>query len=119
MSQTYSISTQVFNDRHTNCYKRIFTIDRFPEGPLQNLVRRMFSPKLSHFQDFSACPERNPCILAIHHPTDPHRLINVEEQPILLTFLIQNNYTIDTNITKLMMKNPVQPIDNLMFIITY
>ena len=105
--------------RHTNCYKRIFIIDRFPEGPLQNLVKRMLAPKLSHFQSFNSCGERNPCILALHYPNEPNRLITVEEQPILLTFLTNNNYIINTDITKLMMKNPIKPIDNLMFIITY
>jgi len=119
MSQTYSISTQVFNNTHTNCYKRIFVIDRLPNGPLKKLVKRMLAPKLSSFQSFNSCEERNSCILALHHPNDCYRLLTVEEQPILLTFLTNNNYIINTDITKLMMKNPVKPIDNLMFIITY
>jgi len=119
MSETYSISTQVFNDLQTNCYKRIFTIDREPLGPLQNLVKRIQNPKLSKFQTFNSCGERKSCILAIYNPDDLFSLLTVDQQPRLLTFLMQNNYTIDTNITKLMMKNPVQSQDRLMFMITY
>ena len=119
MSKTYSISTQVFNDLQTNCYKRIFTIDRKPLGPLQNIVRQIHNPKLSEFQTFNACGERKACVLAIYNPDDPFSLLTVDQQPRLLTFLMQNSYTIDTNITKLMIKNPVKSQDRLMFIITY
>tara|TARA_B100001057_G_C22325462_1_gene747395 strand:+ start:72 stop:431 length:360 start_codon:yes stop_codon:yes gene_type:complete len=119
MSETYSITTQVFNDLRTNCYKRIFTIDRQPLGPLKNLVKQIQNPKLSEFQTFNSCGERKSCVLAIYNPDNLFNLLTINEQPRLLTFLNQNNYTVDTNITKIMMKNRVQSQDRLMFIITY
>ena len=43
----------------------------------------------------------------------------IDEQVTLIQFLTANHYAIDTSLTKLLLKNPVQPSTQLMFMITY
>ena len=47
----------------------------------------------------TAFKEMTKCIFAIWHPTEK-RLLSYEELPILLTYLMENGYTIDTKLGK-------------------
>lgn len=119
MTETYSISTQMYYDSIEQCYKRIFVIDRSPVGPLASIVKTLHTPKLSPFQESSPCCPINNCVQAIYNPHHPYRLLMVDEQVTLIQFLTTNHYKIDTSLTKLILKNPVQPTNQLMFMITY
>ncbi len=119
MPETYSISTQMYYDSIEQCYKRIYVVDRQPNGPLGGIVKTLHTPKLSPFQEASPCCPINNCVRAIYNPLHPYRLLMVDEQVTLIQFLTANQYTIDTSLTKLILKNPVQPTNQLMFMITY
>ena len=120
MIETYTISTQVYYQDINKCYTRIFVIDRPPSAPLSQITRTLRAPKLSPFKESSSCnSESSCCTLALYNQTtqSPYE---THEQSVLLNFLLSNGYTIETELTKLLMKNPVKADSNrqLLFVIS-
>lgn len=122
----YSLVGAPFYDERNQCYKKVIRINKFPlgPGPLQQIVKRVRSPRLSHFDVFSnncgsgsCCGNSNafnpPCIFVLCNPNAPHEFLTVDELPDLMTFLIDNGYKIDTSITKMLMKSNVKPSNDL------
>ena len=121
----YSLVGAPFYDERNQCYKKIIRINKFPSGPgpLQQIVKRVRSPRLSHFDIFSnncctnGCGNSNafnpPCIFVLCNPLSPHQFLTVDELPELMSFLIDNGYKIDTSITKMLMKSNVKPSNDL------
>ena len=115
----YSLVGAPFYDERNQCYKKVVRINKFPQGPgpLQKIVKRVRSPRLSHFDVFSdqCCINtfNPPCIFVICNPNAPHEFLTVDELPELMSFLIDNGYKIDTSITKMLMKSKVKPSNDL------
>ena len=116
----YSLVGAPFYDERNQCYKKIIRINKFPQGPLQQIVKRVRSPRLSRFDVFSdncGCANSNafnpPCIFVLCNPLSPHQFLTVDELPELMSFLIDNGYKIDTSITKMLMKSNVKPSNDL------
>jgi hypothetical protein len=111
MSTTiYEIASTLYLDRQdTNkCYKRILTINNMPtDGALKDLVKRVTRSKLSPFQ-VNTCDssyKKSNCIYAIKDPDDTSRLLCIDDITRLFTFLSVNGYTIDIDLTKIILKN--------------
>ena len=115
----YSLVGAPFYDERNQCYKKIIRINKFPQGsgPLQKIVKRVRSPRLSRFDVFPDNCGINafnpPCIFVICNPSAPHEFLTVDELPELMSFLIDNGYKIDTSITKMLMKSNVKPSNDL------
>jgi hypothetical protein len=118
----YSLVGAPFYDERNQCYKKIIRINKFPQGPgpLQKIVKRVRSPRLSRFDVFSdncGCGSSNafnpPCIFVVCNPNAPHEFLTVDEISELMSFLIDNGYKIDTSITKMLMKSNVKPSNDL------
>ncbi len=121
MTQTYTISSQIYYDTFNTCYKRILTIDRQPTSILLNkIVKRLSMSKLSEFKQSTACCPVEKCIYAIYNPNNPLELLRLEDQTLFITYLSSNNFTINTALTQLMLDNPVKHSSEkqLMYIIT-
>lgn len=120
MTEVYIISSQIHYDGIKGCYMRIMTIDRKPSGPLANLTRTLHTSKLSPFQDTSPCCENDHCILALYSVTNG-KILQPCDQAILLSFLIQNGYTVDSNVTTIFQNNRVKSSNKkqIMFVINY
>jgi hypothetical protein len=116
-SSTYTISTRLYLDAHTQQYINILVINMVPNGPLQKYVSKIKMPRLSPFQQQTGCcATANECVYAIkslfidvnnysRNLTKCHLMCDVEI-PDLFSFLISNNYKIDTSLTKMMNTNP-------------
>ena len=97
-------------------------INKKPDGPLGNLVSQVRENKLSVFQQQSNCCEWKPCFLAINHPSrisGINRLLTVDELPELFSFLVNNNYTIDTQITQMINQSQNIRLDGFICFINY
>ena len=113
----YSLVGAPFYDEINQCYKKIIRINKFPSGPLQQIVKRVRSTRLSQFDVFSYSCGTNafnpPCIFVVCNPLSPHQFLTADELPELMSFLIDNGYKIDTSITKMLMKSNVKPSNDL------
>ena len=115
----YLLSVQTYLDQHFKCYKDIITINIFPNGPLGHIVSRITKNKLSTFQQNSPCCSESNCILAIKSINKFPKLMCIDELPSLITFLSNNGYEIDTNITRLMLESHVKLNNKILFFIKY
>tara|TARA_Y100000992_G_C20926584_1_gene332387 strand:+ start:206 stop:550 length:345 start_codon:yes stop_codon:yes gene_type:complete len=98
MSQFYAIHSQLYYNIDKE-YQSIFTIDRNPPNsdPLNNIIKTIQSSNLSAFHN-----NTKSCILAILNPNNNFEFLNKTQLPLLFSFLSQNGYTIDTNLTKML-----------------
>lgn len=114
---TFTISSQPFYDEYNQNYRNILTVNIEPMGPLQKFIRRIQMPYLSPFQKYGNYNSRELCGLAITRL--PHivtnydasynynnkcvsELMNADETPGLISFLLSNGYQIETQITNMM-----------------
>lgn len=104
-SKRISLFCQPYLDNSNECYKNIITLNTYPQGPLANFVRKINTPRLSHFKTYSnKCETTNNCCLALSTQcisTNCMRLMVVDDVPDLISYLSENGYTIDTSLTKM------------------
>ena len=137
MVMMYSIVGAPFYDERNQCYKKIIRINKMPTGNLTHIVKRIRSPRLSHFDTYGGSGGNGgnggngdccgsglngfnpPGIFAIFNPNHKNKLLTVDELPDLMTFLVDNGYTIDTSITKMLMKSNVKPSNDLICYVSF
>jgi len=103
MPKFYEIKLDDVLIQRDKCYRKILTINKMPDGPLSGIVKMTKREKLSVFkQTCSPCSKNDACMYAIMDPTDKSEYLFEEDLAELLTFLVENGYTIDTKLSKLM-----------------
>lgn len=103
-----SVSTLLYLDMNEygatsrGIYKSIVTVRKPVNGPLASYIVQLRQNKLSAFHiDNLSCN----CIYAVRSLKDNTSLMLEDEIDTLLEFLIDNNYTINTEITTLINNN--------------
>lgn len=117
-TSSYAISSQSYYDCYNQCYKNILTINKNPHGILSTIVKRIQTPPLSPFQEFSACCPTKNCAFAFYKIHNNCELMTPDDIPELFNFLISNDYKIDTSITKMMNSSEVRMTNKLICFIT-
>lgn len=87
------------------CYIKVLTLDRMPQAgsPLNQIVKRVTIPKLSPFQQSTPCNPIERCGNVIIKPgCSCNDYARETDLPLIFTFLAQNNYLINTNITQML-----------------
>lgn len=114
----YQIKSEVWLSKYDECYKKIITISPKPTDPSLIAITKLFNKeKLSPFQERSPCCPNNNCMYIIMNPNDKCHMLCVDNIHILFGFLLQNGFSINTDLTKLMLKSQVQ-IKNLIAFIS-
>ena len=97
----YALYSHTYFDTVERRYDNIITINCMPVGPLSTIVTRFKNNKVSAFS-----LETN-CGLAFKSNRHYNKLMLVDELPDLISFLSLNGYTIDTSLTKMILKTNV------------
>jgi hypothetical protein len=111
-AKTVSLFSQPYLDTYNQCYKNIVVVNLKPQGPLGELVRFVKFPPLSEFKQSGPCSPLKDCGYAIISLDDciagcgvsklgANKLMVVDEVPNLISYLLNNGYTVDTSITKM------------------
>ncbi len=118
MINLYGLFQQPYYDSHKQCYRQIITINRFPEGPLKNRVKRIHNPPLSPFQfpPPQDCSRPN-CILAIYDNCG--QLMCTNQLSTFFQYLIENGYEFDYQLSNMMEKTQVKLDNTLLCYIKY
>lgn len=125
-SKTYTLTTRPYYDNINQCYQNIIVINRYPEGPLRKITRRIQFHRLSPFQEPSSCNPIQNCGLALQSlkiygydfpsyktcQTGCGCFMTPDEIPDLFSFLLSSGYQIDTSITNMMNKSDVRLSDS-------
>ena len=114
----YIISKSTHYDNLNKCYKKILTIDREPEGELKKNIKLLNNAKLSPFQENTPCSNYQHCLYVITNININNTtsfagscrgscrdFLDIDRQGDLITFLLKNNYTIETDLTRLLIEN--------------
>lgn len=111
----YEIKSEIYLDKFTECYKKIITINRCPNDvSLNKIIRRVKKNKLSIF-DYDCCSEQPHCYNAFVHP-ETRQLLTIDDVDVLFSYVSSVGYTVDYNLTKIIMKNKKKDSDFLFFI---
>ena len=106
----YQLLLKPYYDSVTRCYKQVISISPEPKGKLREISKRLAPSRLSTFRTFSHCDPQKKCFFAILNPNTQNELLHIEDLPLLLNYLVNNGYTVDKNITKIIQKanTPIQ-----------
>jgi hypothetical protein len=119
--KTFTITSQPFYEEYNQCYKNILMVNAEPDGPIRKIVRRIKLPKLSPFQTEGPCNPIPQCGLALQslHGYGCN-LMTPDELPDLITFLIQNGYQIETQLTNMLNQSDIKLSNKkIALIVTY
>jgi hypothetical protein len=106
-AKTVSLFSQPYLDTYNQCYKNIVVVNLKPQGPLGDLVRFVKFPPLSEFKQPGPCSPLKDCGYALmsldgcNAGCSGNNLMDVDEVPNLISYLVSNGYSVDTSITKM------------------
>lgn len=97
---SYTLCSHVYFDTIDKMYYNIITINTMPVGVLAQLVVPFKNNKVSAY----STPETQ-CGLAFK--SNRNKFMRVNELPELISFLLQNDYIVDTQLTTMILKTNV------------
>ena len=80
-----------------NEYLDVLTLNRMPDGPIATMVKQIRTQNLSIFEQGL---NKNPCKYALFDPST-NEYNTKDDIPLIFSYLVDNGYTIDTQMTKL------------------
>ena len=115
----YSLSSIPYYDSIKQEYRNILMLNKMPTGPLASIVKNVTLNKLSPFDvNTNTCP-RPKCVIGITNINNSQELMCIDGLPELFEYLLNNGYTIDTSITKILQKAKVKMWGELICAIQY
>ena len=110
--ETYVITTEPYYDTKKKYYKNVLIIDRIPLGPLKNYVKQIQIQSISPFKK-----TENKCYYGVYNTNN--ELMDADNYYELYLFLLNNSYTINTELTNMINKQTFKSSRNLLSFITY
>jgi hypothetical protein len=100
----YRIGTVVYLNRKTECYDKILTINDNPNGNLSQITKKIQIPEINNISNYNNCNNScNSCkYVFINNSNSCTDYLTINDLPYLIKFLTDNNYSIDTQITKIL-----------------
>ena len=116
-NSTFVVYVEPFRNNYYKTYDNILTVSVHPPGVLGDMVKAISLDKLSPFEK----PGGMMCTHVILR--SPRNSVNsslknldtymtTEDIPALLSYLQENNYEVDTNMTKMLQKSRVSTMEN-------
>jgi hypothetical protein len=96
-SKTVSLWSQPYLDTIQQTYKNIVVVNLQPQGPLGEITRLHQFPPLSQY----SYPRTKQCGYVLQSLCHAGQLMDVNEIPNLISYLVSNGYSLDTSITKM------------------
>jgi hypothetical protein len=109
-TNTFVLYLEPIRDTFTQTYRNIITVSAMPPGPLNGMVSAMSYDKLSPFQS-NYSPG---CMYVLRRYSNgtyskkhSDYFMDADDIPSVISYLRQNGYTIDTDITTMLYKSPI------------
>ena len=119
MKLLYSLESIPYYNSIQQEYTNILTLNKSPDGPLKSITKTVRMNKLSPFETYNnICPKPS-CVIGIAQINNPSHLMCIDDLPNLFEFLINNGYTIDNSVTKVLQKSNIKRNGNLICMIQY
>ena len=88
--QFYQIKSNVWLSNYDECYKKIITISPKPTDPALISITKLYNQQ---------------CLYVVMDPKNKCEMLCVNKISELFSYLIQNGFTFNTDLTKIMLKN--------------
>ena len=111
MSEAYALMSRSFYKSCDQCYIKILSIDRQPSAPFSTICKKVTYDKLSPFKQPGPCEKIERCGYAVMNPNNTNEFATLNDLPLIITWLMQNLYTVNTAITDMLNKSEVR-MDN-------
>lgn len=118
----FTIFARTHYNQTTQCYTNVLVVDKMPRGALQKFIRQINFPMLTeHYQASQCCNGLKKCALAIQlNSGNCCSITTANELPKLVSFLIENGYQVETQLTSLMtQKHAARTGSKLMMNVSY
>ena len=102
---TFKVQEEVYLDKLNKCYIKILTTNKKPENsPLKDYLIELPRQRLSSFDYDCNCTTKPHCLLAFINPVSK-TFITQDEIEVLVDMMVNSDYKIDYQLTKLIKKN--------------
>jgi len=109
----YVITAIPYFDRPNKRYIKIMKINNIPQrGPLSQHIIHINTPRLSPFEDQTM--RTSSCVYVIKSLSNPANYMEVDETPDLFAYLLENGYTINTEVTRIFQKSNIKLKDDIL-----
>ena len=98
----YKIQSYIYLDKIHKCYKKILIFNNKPKGLIN--IKTVPQEKKSPYDDIYCCDRPPHCIHGVLYP-NTNNFMRIKDIDILLSFLIENGYKIEKELTETMIKN--------------
>ena len=113
----FALKSKIYLDEFNKCYKKIMIIDPVPnDEKIKKILKTIPNKKLSPFDESDNCCPKKHCLNAVLNPNNLCQLLCFDDITLLFQYLLTNNYKINTDITKIMMKGKNQIPDLICFV---
>ena len=123
-NQSFVLYLEPILNSYYKTYQNVITLNIMPSGPLANMVTPMSTTKLSPFQEFGLFSSpgmfSDNCLhVLLRYPKQgsgfggrgsikhPDYFMGADDIPSVLSWLVSNGYSIDTDITKMLDKSRI------------
>lgn len=101
----FQILNHIYLNKFNGCYEKIIILNRNPnDEKLKPFLKTIRNEKLSEFQSFDCCNKQKHCIQAFINPKTK-QFIHKDEIDVLFSLLIDQDYTIQYEMTKMFNNN--------------
>ena len=116
-NSTFVVYVEPIRNNYHKTYQNILTVNIKPPGPLEAMVKAISLDKLSPFekQGGMMCTHvilRYPRNSVNSSLKNLDTYMTTEDIPALLSYLQENNYEVDTSMTKMLQKSRVSTMEN-------
>lgn len=104
----FRIQSIPWYDTYDQSYYNVLTVNGMPKGELANHIQRKSRPKLSPFQTYNFHNQHDheeQCPYLIYKTLNDRNPMCEDDYDWLLMFLLENNYTVDFEMTKMINKS--------------
>jgi hypothetical protein len=120
-NKTFVVYVEPFRNNYYRTYQNILTVSVKPPGPLEAMIKEISFEKLSPFEKPGGLNGGMICShVILRYPRNsansslknPDMYMTADDIPSLLSYLQENNYEVDTSMTKMLLKSRIPTMDN-------
>ncbi len=115
----YKILSYIYLDSLSKCYKRVAIVNKKPEDIyFSKLIKTVPKKKRSKYEDIYCCDRPPHCVNIIKNPENLDEYLSIDDMDILLSYLMEDGYKIETKLTSVFMKNKLYKNSDLICIVS-
>ena len=115
----HKLHSYIHLDSINKCYKKIIVVNNKPSDmPFLNIIKTIPMKKNSKYQDIYCCDRPPHCVHTILNPNNKNEYLGIDDIDVLLSYLMESGYQIETHLTEVFIRSKVYKESNLICVIS-